>query len=125
MPKRPRTKRRVSRQSSVSSGDMADLMRDIAEVGFGVLRERLPPTLSPYLDLLEQAAERVVSGDNAATTSQPDPYVVLGVDRSQPMKEITARWRHLIQLLHPDKMGDRRMFDLVMAAYRHIQAERK
>ncbi len=125
MPKRPRTKRRVSRQATLSSGKMADLMKEIAVVGFGVLRERAPPMLSPYLDLLEQGVERMVSGDNSAAAKQLDPYALLGVERTTPMAEITKRWRELVMVLHPDKVGDRKMYDLVMSAYRQIQDERK
>lgn len=124
MPKRPRTKRRVSRQATLSPGEMADLMKEIAGVGFGVLRERAPPMLAPYLDLLEQAAERMMSGDNAAAARELDPYTLLGVERTTPMADITKRWRELVMVLHPDKVGDRRMYDLVMSAYRQIQAER-
>ena len=125
MPKRPRTTRRVSRQASLSSTDMAGLMREIAGVGLDVLRDRLPPRLAPVLDVIEQVASQVMSQDNNAAAPQIDPYLLLGVERSTPMAQITKRWRELVQLLHTDKKGDRQMYDLVMAAYRQIQDERK
>ncbi|RMH46200.1 MAG: molecular chaperone DjiA [Alphaproteobacteria bacterium] len=34
----------------------------------------------------------------------PDPYAVLGVERTAPVDEIRARWRELVRETHPDRM---------------------
>lgn len=39
-----------------------------------------------------------------ALTDEPDPYAVLGVDRSAPPAEIKARYRQLVTQHHPDRL---------------------
>lgn len=39
-----------------------------------------------------------------ALTGEPDPYAVLGVDRSAPPAEIKARYRQLVTQHHPDRL---------------------
>src|SRR2546423_11637630 len=56
---------------------------------------------------------------------RPDPFVVLGVERSAPDAEVRTAYRRLVQLHHPDHNGgsaeSTRRFEEVQEAYAQIR----
>jgi preprotein translocase subunit Sec63 len=50
-----------------------------------------------------------------------DPYSILGLEPKTGLQEVRARYRHLVKILHPDRGGDRALFDLVTKAYKQIE----
>jgi DnaJ-class molecular chaperone len=59
--------------------------------------------------------------------SAPDPYLVMGLEKSASNDEVKIRYRELVRKLHPDTAGVKGttyFFNLVMVAYQMIKAER-
>lgn len=74
-------------------------------------------------DWREQATGQ--SEDDTVGSSKPDPYDVLGVERSAAMGAITAAYRRAVQAVHPDKSGASTwLVRAVIEAYQQIRAER-
>ena len=59
-------------------------------------------------------------------SSRPDPYKVLGLDRSASNGEIKERFNKLVRKLHPDTAGEGTEFllQMVITSYEMIRKER-
>lgn len=99
----------------------------------------LQPAEKTFLDkvaLIFGLSGRIFDDMNAASTSsEPDPYQVLGVERSASMADIKIVWRKLTREHHPDAMIARgvpkdvvdqatRQMAAINAAYDRIRAEK-
>ena len=68
------------------------------------------------------------TGSQSSRGSGIDAYRVLGLDRSASDDEIKTRYRELVRKLHPDTSvteGTSLFFQMVLAAYQMIKAERR
>lgn len=57
--------------------------------------------------------------------SQVDPYQVLNVPRNFEWEQLKAAYRHAASLVHPDKGGNRHLFNLVTECFRFLANEYK
>ena len=58
----------------------------------------------------------------------PDPYKILGLERSASDEEVKRRYREMLHHLHPDTAGTKgteTLLQLVMTAYEIIKRERR
>ena len=54
----------------------------------------------------------------------PDPYAVLGVERSAPWEQIVAAHKRLARAYHPDAGGDDDLIRELNAAYAELRIRR-
>lgn len=60
-----------------------------------------------------------------STASQIDPYEVLGVSRQFTWEELKSSYRRTASLVHPDKGGSDRLFQMVTDCFRTLATEYK
>lgn len=117
----------------ISAGaQFQDLSLQVLVSTLGALRQQNLEADAGLLEAWLDAAEpdwrkRVVSEDvgDAGALRGPDPYEVLGVDRSAPMPVVAAAYRRAVQSVHPDKSGASAwLLRAVVEAYKQIRAER-
>jgi DnaJ-class molecular chaperone len=51
------------------------------------------------------------------------PYVILGIEKTATQEQIKTAWRKLVLIHHPDKGGDRKQFEKVMAAFSTLKED--
>jgi DnaJ-domain-containing protein 1 len=93
---------------------------------------RTPQMLAPLIEMIQQSLGAVgFDIDRLAGTVGKlslDPYRILGLDRSASDEEVRKRYHELLRKLHPDTSGTEGtsfLFQMVLAAYEMIRAERK
>lgn len=87
--------RRLCATLGISEGDLAALS---ALKGYGHFGDRAGPRAGP-----EGSGQQ---RGNPQAAGAPDPYAVLGLDRTASSRDIKVAWRRLMSQHHPDKLGD-------------------
>ena len=127
--------RLIAAFEGISAGTaFQDLSLQVLVSTLGALRQHNLGKDAALLEAWLDAAEpdwrkRVVDEDmgegDAGAPRGPDPYEVLGVERSAPMPVITAAYRKAVQSVHPDTSGASAwLLRTVIDAYKQIRAER-
>ena len=68
------------------------------------------------------------TGSQSSHSAGIDAYRVLGLDKSASDEQVKTRYRELVRKLHPDTSGTEGtsfFFQMVLAAYQVIKAERR
>lgn len=88
-------------------------------------------TYQQYYDLMQggqagQASRQAaVPQPEMIDMSKLDPYMVLGVSKNFEWDELKAAYRHAASLVHPDKGGNRHLFNIVTECFRFLANEYK
>jgi curved DNA-binding protein CbpA len=82
-------------------------------------------TYQQYHELMQKKGEGAVPAPETLDLSQVDPYQVLNVPRNFEWEQLKAAYRHAASLVHPDKGGNRHLFNLVTECFRHLANEYK
>ena len=108
---------------------MADQTREMFAKILVIMLKELQCWMNEYLAIILKSfgietmkLQGMVSGQSA-----PDPYLVMGLEKSASNDEVKIRYRELVRKLHPDTAGVKGttyFFNLVMVAYQMIKAER-
>ncbi|MCM3592494.1 DUF3102 domain-containing protein [Brevibacillus agri] len=90
-------------------------------------RSRVEEATSNWRKHYEEEAGRFrnMFGSLTQNPRSDNPYKVLGLPEGSPFEEVTARYRSLMQVVHPDKGGSDYLFQSVKAAYDEIRAANK
>ncbi|GAA6007697.1 hypothetical protein JCM10207_004843 [Rhodosporidiobolus poonsookiae] len=64
-------------------------------------------------------------GNGADGKGDKDYYAILGIERTAPVHKITALYRRLALIYHPDKGGNESKFKEINGAYEAIKAEKE
>ena len=86
-------------------------------------------TYQQYYELVNKqqngGAGALVPSPEHIDMSQVDPYQVLNVPRNFEWEQLRSAYRHAASLVHPDKGGNRHLFNLVTECFRFLANEYK
>jgi DnaJ like chaperone protein len=87
--------------------DVLDGLFHIAKADGGIHERELHflATIAEIFGFSENAFERILS--RHAVTGEPDPYIVLGIQRGTGFAEAQKVWRDLVKEHHPDRLAAR------------------
>lgn len=74
---------------------------------------------------LGQLGQAALPTPESLDMSQVDPYQVLNVPRDFEWEQLKSAYRHAASLVHPDKGGNRHLFNLVTECFRFLANEYK
>lgn len=83
---------------------------------------------SQYYDYMQQyqaGTSTTLPSPETIDMSQVNPYEVLNVPRNFEWEQLKNAYRHAASLVHPDKGGNRHLFNLVTECFRHLANEYK
>ncbi len=112
--------------------DLERIQRDLNEILADLqraTRERFNRTMGEAIDAeaLLRFARQMGGFSRMPGQQAPDPYRVLGLERSASDEEVKKRYRERLRQFHPDIAGPGMEFHLqaVMVAYELIRRERR
>ena len=90
-------------------------------------------TYQQYYDLMHKQQQQPQQGSKDISLpspetldlSQVDPYQVLNVPKNFEWEQLKTAYRHAASLVHPDKGGNRHLFNLVTECFRYLANEYK
>lgn len=88
-------------------------------------------TYQQYYDVLQgktvgnQARQENIPSPEMIDMSKLDPYMVLGVPKNFEWEQLKAAYRNAASLVHPDKGGNRHLFNIVTECFRYLANEYK
>lgn len=101
-----------ARINSSEKRDLIGLSKKISEI---------LPQIKSLIEKLETEAKNG-NASKIFNVSKSRSYDILGVNNEASQEEIRNRFRKLVKILHPDKGGDAKLFQLVREAYEQLKA---
>jgi len=107
---------------------LLSILGDLQQWAVWKMNAKCRDTIDPMVrNILRSAGIDLSQLQKLAQSQMPDPYTVLGLDKSASDDEVKKRYHELIHILHPDKSGTKgtkSLFQAVKTAYELIKRER-
>lgn len=118
-------KRRRAKPVAGQTSPLQGFLRDLVSSGIEHFGKNLPLEVSPYLADLRSGIDKLIEQALNSSETKLDPYMLLGVSPQDDWPTIRSRYRELVRLLHTDRGGDSKLFEMVNDAYRELERRHK
>lgn len=105
--------------------EVRGFLTDLVDITFRHFGAQVDPRLRSMIEELARRTGERLAQVNADAAAEIDPYLLLGVKPTATWEEIRARWTYLGKFAHPDKGGDRQLYEIIHAAYLELEKRHK